>query len=177
MRFLIQIIGRFSSKSQRRSVTAFAGRRRPPIECQMLENRDLLSIAGVALRFGNLAITGTQASGNIAQVWIDPATHNLAVSLNGQSEEFAPNQVASITYNSGASGGDTFVNKTGLTTLAHGYGGNNHFTGGTGYTYLYFFGNNNSYNATGGVSDVWEDYGVGDVITKAPGASVTVYLN
>lgn len=175
MRFLSRIIGSFLSNSHgQRRATLYRPRARA-VEVQSLEPRNLLSVAGVTLQFGNLAITGTKASGNVAEVWIDPATHNVAVSLNGQSEEFAPNLVSNITYKSGASGGDTFTNNTRLTAMNYGYGGNNHFTGGTGFSYIYFFGNDNSYKAQGGTSDVWEDYGVGDVITDATGASVIVY--
>ena len=101
--------------------------------------------------------------------------HDVAVSLNGQSEEFAPSKVSSITYKGGASGSDTFVNNTRLTTLAYGYGGKNQYSGGTGYDYVYFFGNNNTYTAQGGVTDVWEGHGTGDVIVNPNHYSVTVY--
>jgi hypothetical protein len=141
----------------------------------MLERRELLSIQGVTLQYGNLAITGTKSSGNTAQVWIDPATHNVAVSLNGQSEEFAASKVFSVTYKSGSNGGDTFVNNTSMTTLDYGYGGGNHFTGGTGFNYVYLFGNKNVFTTQGGVSDVWEHGGTGDSIVNPKGYSVTVY--
>jgi hypothetical protein len=142
---------------------------------EALESRNLLSIVGITLRYGNLAITGARGSGNVAQVWIDPSTHNVAVSLNGQSEQFSPSSVSSITYKSGANGGDSFVNHTRLTTLAYGNGSNNHFTGGTGYNYIYDFGNNNVFTAQGGVSDLWEGHGTGDVIVNPNHYHVTVY--
>ena len=175
MQFLRRIVNSRSSEPKAPLARAASRSLRPRIELEALEGRDLLSIAGITLQYGNLAITAPKSSGNVAQVWIDPSTHNLAVSLNGQSEQFAASSVANITYKGGASGGDTFVNNTGLTTLAWGYGGQNQFTGGTGYNYVYFFGNNNTFTAQGGVSDVWENKGTGDVIVNPNHYSVTVY--
>jgi hypothetical protein len=175
MRFLRGVISSVSSESRANREAPSSRRRRSRIELESLENRALLSITGVKLQFGNLAITAPKSSGNVAQVWIDPATHNVAVSLNGQSEEFAASSVTSITYKSGANGGDTFTNNTKLTNQDYGYGGNNHFTGGTGYSYIYFFGNNNNYAAHGGVNVVWKAHGTGDVIQNGVGASLTVY--
>jgi hypothetical protein len=177
VRFLRRVIGSLSRDLRARLGTTSTGRRRSRIELEALESRNLLSIAGVTLMFGNLAITATKSSGNAAQVSIDSSTHNVAVSFNGQSEEFTAAQVSSITYKGGASGGDTFVNNTSLTSLAWGYGGGNHFTGGTGFNYTYFFGNHNTFTAQGGISDVWEDYGVGDIIVNPKHASVTVYAS
>jgi hypothetical protein len=175
MQFLRRIVDSNSSEPQAPLARAASRSRRPRIELEALEGRDLLSIAGITLQYGNLAITAPKSSGNVAQVWIDPSTHNLAVSLNGQSEQFAASTVSNITYKGGASGGDTFVNSTSLTTLAWGYGGKNQFSGGTGYNYVYFFGNNNTFTAQGGVSDVWENKGTGDVIVNPNHYSVTVY--
>ena len=175
MRFLSRVRASRSTDSPADRGRASTGRHCSRIELETLENRDLLSIAGVALQFGNLTITGTRSSGNVAKVWIDSSTHEVAVSLNGQSEEFTASQVASVTYKAGASGGDTFVNNTALTTLEYGYGGRDHFTGGTGFNYVYFFGNNNSYTAQDGVTDVWKDYGSGDTVANPLGGAVTVY--
>jgi hypothetical protein len=177
MRFLNRAVSLLSRNASDVRGTASAGRCRARIEIETLENRDLLSVAGVTLQFGNLAITGQKASGNVAKVWVDSATHDVAVSLNGQSEEFTPSQVTSITYKSGTGGGDSFINSTGVTSLDYGYGGHNSFTGGTGFNYVYDFGNNNTFTAEGGVSDVWTDYGSGDSIVKVAGASVTVYAS
>src|SRR5262249_24445717 len=118
MRFLNRII-RSLSVSDRG--TALNGRRRSRFGLETLEGRDLLSIAGVALQYGNLAITGTKASGNVAKVWIDSSTHNVAVSFNWQTEEFAASKVVNVTYKSGSRGGDTFVNSTGMTTLVYAF--------------------------------------------------------
>ena len=175
MQFLRRIADSRSSEPQAHIARAAARSRRPRIELEALERRDLLSIAGITLQYGNLAITAPKSSGNAAQVWIDASNHNVAVSLNGKSEEFAPSTVWSITYKGGASGSDTFVNNTSLTALAYGYGGKNQYTGGTGYDYVYFFGNNNTYTAQGGVTDVWEGHGTGDVIVNPHHYSVTVY--
>ena len=177
MRFLHAFLNSFASYSQTRRGTTSGVRRRTRIELDSLETRSMLSIAGITLQFGNLAITGPRASGNVARVWIDSATHNVAVSLNGQSEEFAPRQVTSITYKSGANGGDTFENDTSLTNLNYGYGGSNHFTGGTGFNYIYFFGNNNGFNVKGGTNVAWKAFGTGDAFQNPTGASLTIYNN
>jgi len=140
---------------------------------ETLEARGLLSIAGVSLVYGNLAITATHASGNVAQVSIDPATHNVQVSLNGQSEEFGANQVYNVTYKGSSGGGDTFTDNTSLVSLEYGYGGNNHFTGGSSFNFVYFFGNSNSFNGpAGSISDVFQHGGQNDA-TQGPG---TIYV-
>ena len=162
MRSLSQVLGSLASDSQVHRITPAHRRHHARMALETLEGRNLLSIAGVTLQFGNLAITAPKASGNVAEVRIDPKTHNVEVSLNGQSEEFAASKVFSVTYKGGVDGGDTFVNDTSLTTLDYGYGGDNNFTGGTGYNYVYFDGNDNTYTADAGVSDVWKDYGSGD---------------
>jgi hypothetical protein len=176
MQFLSRMIGYFSSDSRAQGGTSSSGRRRSRIALETLENRDLLSIPGVTLQYGNLAITATKSSGNTAKVWIDSTNHNVAVSLNGQSEEFTASQVTSITYKSGANGRDTFVNNTGLTNQDYGYGGGNSFTGGTGYNYIYMFGNNNTLNVQGGVNVAWEGHGSGDVFNNPHHSSLTIYL-
>jgi hypothetical protein len=140
-----------------------------------MESRALLSIPGVTLQFGNLAITATKASGNVAQVSIDSSNKNVRVAFNGQTEEFSPGQVLNITYKGGISGGDSFVNNTQLTDLAYCYGGSNSFSGGTGYNYVFFFGNNNTYHGQGGYTDVWEGWGKNDTINGL--GTIVVYLN
>jgi hypothetical protein len=175
MRFLNRVIRSLSGDSRADRGTAFNGRRRSRIGLETLERRDLLSIAGVTLQYGNLAVTGTRASGNVANVWMDSSTHKLAVSLNGQTEEFAASNVSSVTYKSGSRGGDTFVNSTSLTSLVYAFGNGNHVTGGTGYNYTYFFGNNETYTATGGFSDVWKSRGTGDTIMNPNHATVVAY--
>ena len=132
MRFLSRVITSRAGDSRSHRATASTDRRRARIGVESLETRNLLSIAGVTLQYGNLAITGTHSSGNVAKVWMDSATHNVAVSLNGQSEEFDASKVGNVTYTSGRSGGDTFVNSTKLTSLVFAHGSGNHVTGGTG---------------------------------------------
>jgi hypothetical protein len=154
------------------------GRRLSPIDVERLETRDLLSIAGVTLQFGNLAITAPNSSHNTAIVSIDTSNHNnVKVTLNGASEEFSPSLVANITYKGGSGGNDTFTDSTNLVSLAYGYGGNNNFTGGGSYNYVFFYGNNNSFTAVGAgsISDVFENGGTGDTIHNPDGATVQVY--
>jgi hypothetical protein len=85
------------------------------MELETLETRNLLSISGVTLQFGNLAITAPNSSHNTAVVSIDTSNHNdVKVTLNGASEEFSPSLVANITYKGGSGGHDTFTNSTNL---------------------------------------------------------------
>jgi hypothetical protein len=136
------------------------------IGLEPLEGRELPSIPGVTLMFGNVAITATKASGNTAQVSIDPANHFVKVSLNGQSEEFSPSSVLNVTYKGGSGGGDTFVDNTSLVSLAYGYGGNNKFTGGTSYNFVYFWGNSNTLTAPAvSISEVIEHGGKYDTVS------------
>jgi hypothetical protein len=155
-----------------------SGRRRSRMELETLETRNLLSISGVTLQFGNLAITAPNSSHNTAVVSIDTSNHNdVKVTLNGASEEFSPSLVANITYKGGSGGHDTFTNSTNLVSLAYGYGGNNNFTGGGSYNYVFFYGNNNSFtdDVAGSVSDVFENGGSGDTIHDPPGVIIQVY--
>ena len=145
------------------------------VALEPLELRDAPSIAGVTLQYGNLAIKAPNPSGNVAEVQIDPLSGNVEVTLNGASEEFAAASVMSITYKGGSGGGDTFTNDTGLTSLDYGHGGGNTFTGGSGYDFVYFFGDDNTFVATAGMADVFEDHGQGDAIVNPNGALVVVY--
>ena len=95
----------------------------------------------------------------------------------GNPRNLLPDQVTSITYKSGANGGDTFENDTSRTNLDYGYGGRNHFTGGTGYNYIYLFGNNNAFNVQGGTNVAWKAFGIGDVFQNPTGSSLTIYNN
>jgi len=132
------------------------------------------AIPGVSLTYGNLSIKAPNPSGNVAAVSI-AHDNNLLVTLNGQSEEFSVTGIYNITYTGGSQGGDQFTNNTNLVSLEYGYGGNNTFTGGTNFNYVYFQGNNNTFSAqVGAISDVFEDYGTGDIINKN-GATVQVY--
>jgi hypothetical protein len=175
MQFLRQVIGSFASECRIHGATPATGRRRSPIGLETLESRNLLSIAGVSLQFGNIAIVAPKSSGNVAEVQIDPKTHNVEVSLNGQSEEFAASQVLNITYEGGAHGGDTFVNDTDLTGLYYGFGGGNTFTGGGAFNFMFFTGNDNTYNANGIYSDVFELGGSGDQVVNPSGSPIAVY--
>ena len=137
--------------------------------------RALLSIAGVSFLGGNIQITATKAGGNVAEVSVDPATHNILVSLNGQSEEFTASTVGSVTYKGGMSGGDSFTNNTGLWEVAYGHGGHNNFTSGTGsYNLVYLNGNDNTYTAQAYSSSTLYEAGTGDIINKGTGAKVAV---
>lgn len=178
MRFFHRVAGSGSEGSRDRHQRRSNGGRRSGIGCETLEGRALLSnIPGVSLMYGNLSITAPKSSGNVAEVSIDPSTHNVKVSLNGQSEEFSASQVYNITYVGGSGGGDTFTNDTNLVELAYGYGGHNDFTGGTSYNFVYLYGNDNTYDAQAGslFSDVFEDGGTGDTVSDPPGSPVQTF--
>ena len=154
-----------------------SSRQRSTLQIEVLEPRQATTgITGVSLNFGNLAIKAPLTSGNVAIISIDPANKYVQVSLNGQSEEFSPSQVANITYTGGSGGGDTFTNNTNLVSLGYGYGGNNKFTGGSSYNFVYFFGNNNTFTGpAGSINDVYEGGGHGDVILGT--GTTHVYAN
>ena len=91
MRFLNRIIGSGvknpcnpCARQRRRSALPRGSR----IEIESLESRNLLSIGGVTLSYGELSIVAPLLSGNKAAVSIDPTNQDVKVSLNGQSEEF-----------------------------------------------------------------------------------------
>jgi hypothetical protein len=177
MRFLSRIMGLVSEGSRIRPQRRSGSRTRSPIELQRLEGRDLLSIAGVSLNYGVLAIQAPKASGNSAVVQM--VGSNVQVTLNGASETFSPSLVASITYMGGSGGGDTFTDDTSVASLEYGYGSGNNFTGGTGNNYAYFYGkgtNSNTFNAqVGGVSDVIEWGGKNTVKVNTNGADVQIW--
>jgi len=165
MRLFHRITGSLSEGSPARDRRS-AGPRRARIECEVLEGRALMSLPGVVVQFGNIAITSTLASGNHAQVSI-AADHNVLVTVNGQSEEIT-GRVFNVTYKGSAGGGDTFVNSTNLVEAAYGHGGSNNFTGGSNYNFVYLWGNGNTYNANG-FSDVMEHGGQHDAINNPTG--------
>ena len=150
MRFLSRSSGLVQSTSRAQEEHRSARRRRSPMALETLETRSLMSVPGVSLSYGNLLIQAPSSSGNAAKVWIDPATRNVNVSVNGQSESFSASQVSNITYMGGSGGGDTFENDTNLVSLDYGFGAGNNFIGGTSYNFVYFYGAGNTYSAPDG---------------------------
>jgi hypothetical protein len=176
MHFLTRLISRNTKSSNDSRNRRAAGRRNSSMVLETLEGRGLMSVAGVALSYGNLSITAPLSSHNVAAVSIDPANHDVKVSVNGQSEEFSASLVTSITYIGSYGGGDTFQDNTSLTSLAYAYGSGNTFTGGTGYNYFYFYYGNNSYTAqSGSFSDVYEIGGT-ETITNTSKARIQTFL-
>jgi hypothetical protein len=178
MRFLSRKSGLVRSTSRAQEEHRSARRsRRSPIALETLETRGLMSVPGVSLSYGNLLIQApTGSSGNVAKVSIDPATQNVNVSFNGQTESFSAGQVANITYYGGSGGGDKFENDTNLVSLDYGFGAGNNFSGSTSYNFVYFFGAGNTYSAPdGSFSDVLE-IGGGDTVNASPAADVAIYV-
>ena len=101
-----------------------------------------------------LKITATQAAHNKAIVSI-VQNGNVQVTLNGYSEVFRADTLWTISYSGGARGGDTFGNYTGLSEATVMYGGGNHVHGGTSWNLAYLWGNNNSFDSSGGASEVF----------------------
>jgi hypothetical protein len=174
--YSMQFLRRFYvSKTESTRDRRPATRRRSQVVLETLESRNLMSVAGVALQYGALAITAPLASKNVTTVSIDPSNKDVKVTLNGNSEEFSPKLVGTITYIGGSGGDDTFTNDTSLMTLSYAYGSGNDFTGGTGYNYVFFFGADNTYNAqSGSFSDVFEVEGK-DTVNHANGATLQIY--
>jgi predicted Zn-dependent peptidase len=135
-----------------------------------------MSIPGITLTYGNLSIqTPAGSSHNAAKVSIDPATKNVAVSLNGASEQFAASLVFNMTYMGGTGGSDTFENDTKLTALCYGFKSGNTYTGGTGFNFVYFYAGGNTYNTqAGSFSDVFEVGGV-DTVNNPSKATVQLF--
>ena len=135
-----------------------------------------MSVPGISLSYGNLAIQAPKASGNVAKVWIDSSTHNVDVSFNGQSESFTASSVSNITYKGGSGGGDTFTNSTSLMSYEYGFGSHNNFTGGSNFNYVYFYGTGNTYNAQkGSFTDMFE-IGGSDTINNPTKAGMQIYV-
>jgi hypothetical protein len=61
----------------------------------------------------------------VAKVAIDLKNHDVQVSLNGHSEEFALSLVSNITYMGGRGGGDTFTINASPISLDNGFGASN----------------------------------------------------
>ena len=175
MHFLSRIRGSVQGTSRVGRKHRSASPRRPAISLETLETRNLMSVLGVSLSYGNLLIQAPAAShGNVATVSIDSSNHDVKVSFNGRSEEFSPSLVCNITYMGGRGGKDTFTNDTSLVSLEYGFGSGNNFTGGTSYNYVYFYGGKNTYNAQAeSFTDVFE-IGGSDTINNPKRAHVSV---
>jgi hypothetical protein len=180
MSFLSQIMGLIPASSRARQQRRSRDRRCSPIALEALEGRALLSITGVSVTNGNLYILASKgSSNNSAEVQIDPKTHLVEVTLNGQSEEFpSSTPIYSVSYVGGSGGGDTFIDDTSLESREYGYGTGNSFTGGTDFNYVWFLnGGGNTFTSTGAtsVSDVWEFGGVGSDKIDNDGGTVLLY--
>jgi hypothetical protein len=176
MRFLSRVTGLVQEVSRPRQMHRSSVRRGSPIALEMLETRNLMSVPGVSLSYGNLAIVAPSgSSGNVAKVWIDSSTHNVDVSFNGKSESFSASSVLNVTYKGGSGGGDTFTNDTSRVSLEYGFGSHNNFTGGSSFNYDYFYGTDNTYNAQqGSFTDVFE-IGSPDTLKNPTGADMQIY--
>jgi len=119
------------------------------------------------VQFGNLQIQPGQPSGNSVEISVAP-DQSIVVVTNGTTETFPAGQVYNITYTGSAGGGDNFENNTPLVLMAHASGGNNKLVGGTTYSYVFFYGDNNTFDGTAGLyTDMFVNGGQGDTLTGA----------
>jgi hypothetical protein len=147
MQFLSRLIGTAPQVSRTRTDDRPSRRRRAQFSLETLEDRDLKT--GVSLAYGALQITDA-GSGNKTEVSIDQSNGNLKVDYNGTSAEFNSGSVWSISYDSGQSGGNTFVNNSGYSDNIKAYGGGNTIVGSSSFNYVEMHGDNNVYSAQGG---------------------------
>ena len=167
MQFFSRVFGAASKTSRVRRADRSPRSRCSQIGVESLEGRDLMSdIPGVSNQGGVLVITATQADHNTAIVSNDQ-NGNVQVTLNGNSEMFPAGTVWTICYSGGQGGGDTFINNTGLTEMAVRYGGGNHFVGGSSWNLVDLWGDNNSFDAQGGASEVFTYNGPNDQINPS----------
>jgi hypothetical protein len=168
IQFLTRILGSNSKVSRFQGRNRSPGRHRAAICVESLEGRKLLSgdIPGVSAPYGVLAITATQTSHNVAQVATNPATGGLEVSLNGQTEEFAPGAIWTISYKGGQFGSDSFTNNTSVQDSVTMFGGNNTVLGGSSWNTVNLYGSNNTYDARNGASNVFTYGGPNDNVVS-----------
>ncbi|MGO9307465.1 MAG: hypothetical protein ACLQDL_00405 [Spirochaetia bacterium] len=122
---------------------------------ESLEGRDLMSdIPGVCNQAGVLVITATQDAHNTAIV-SNEQNGNVQVTLNGNREVFPAGALWTISYTGGQGGRDKFTNNTNLSEVNVMYGGGNQVFGGTSWNLAYLWGNNNSFDSSGGGSEVF----------------------
>ena len=167
MQFFSRVFGAASKTSRVRRADRSPRSRCSQIGVESLEGRDLMSdIPGVSNQGGVLVITATQAAHNTAIVSNDQ-NGNVQVTLNGNSEVFPAGTVWTISYSGGQGGGDTFMNNTGLSEVAVMNGGGNQVVGGSSWNLVELWGDYNSFNAQGGVSDVYCYNGPNDNINTS----------
>jgi hypothetical protein len=170
VQFFSRVFGAASKTSRVRRADRSPRSRCAQIGVESLEGRDLKS-AGMVNQDGILEITATQNAHNTATVSNDQ-NGNVVATLNNNSQTFPAGAVWCVIYSGGQGGGDTFINSTGLTEMAVGYGGNNHFVGGSSWNTVELWGNNNFYDARGGPSEVFAYNGPNDQITPYSDVSV-----
>jgi hypothetical protein len=177
MQFLSRFLGSAPKPTPVRNGDRSRRRSRAMIGVESLEGRELLSgdIAGVSFQSGTLAISGTQADHNTAQVAIDSADGMVKVTLNGQSAEYNPSDVWTLTYTGAQGGWDSFTNDTDLTTSVILYGGNNTSLGGSVWNTVTLWGDNNTYDARHGASNVSIYNGNNNNIIAYDNVTVTNY--
>ena len=155
MQFFSRVFGAASKTSRVRRADRSPRSRCSQIGVESLEGRDLKSdIPGVSNQAGVLVITATQAANNTAIVSNDQ-NGKVEVTLNGNREVFPAGTLWTISYTGGKGGRDKFTNNTRLSEVAVMKGGSNHVVSGNSWNLVELWGDHNSFNAQGGVSNVY----------------------
>jgi len=131
-------------------------------------------IPGVSNQGGVLVMTATQPSHNAAIVSTDP-NGNVVATLNNNSEMFPRGTIWTISYTGAQGGGDTFTNNTNLSEVNVMNGGGNQVFGGTSYNLAYLWGNNNSFDSSGGGSEVFTYGSNNNINTKDAPVALYAY--
>jgi hypothetical protein len=169
VQFFSRVFGAASKTSRVRRADRSPRSRCAQIGVESLEARDLKSdIPGVSNQAGVLVITATQDAHNTAIV--SPARNgNVQVTVNGNSEMFPAGALWTISYTGAQGGENTFINNTGLSEVAVMNGGGNRVVSGSSWNLVELWGNYNSFNAQGGVSNVYCYNGPNDNINTSNG--------
>jgi len=173
VQFFSRVFGAASKTSRVRRADRSPRSRCSQIGVESLEGRDLMSdIPCVSNQGGVLVMTAAQPSHNAAIVSTDP-NGNVVATLNNNSEMFPRGTIWTISYTGAQRGGDTFTNNTNLSEVTVMHGGGNQVHGGTSYNLAYLWGKNNSFDSSGGASEVFT-YGSNDNINTQD-APVALY--
>lgn len=107
---------------------------------------------GVSFVNGTINIAGFLASGNVADVSIDPANQKIKVVFNWFVIEYDPAIVTKIIYNGSPGGHDIYNNHTTIESVATGFGGGNTFSSNSDVSTWSMYGSGNSIHSDHGVN-------------------------
>jgi hypothetical protein len=114
-----------------------------------LELRNLMAGA-VVVNGALIEIIAPLPTGNIAEIHPASAGGAFDITVNGQAFQVPSTGIQAVYYAGSFGGQDTFANLTDLTAIDYGWGGNNFLTEGTGPTYAFLFGDDNTFEVSAG---------------------------